>query len=274
MSQPAFARSPATGELSAQIVGRLEESGKDVQRLTTRDLAQVDEFHLRGRHAILELGEKMQINSRSKVLDIGSGLGGPARTLAHHYRCKVTGVEVMPDFCEAAREMSGWVRLDELVHFTHADALDLPFEDASFDAAMSIQATMTIAAKDKLYAEAKRVLKEGAIFAVYDIVKGEGGAVRFPVPWARTPDISHLATPDKMKDLLRGAGFRIKEIKDSTADSQKWFEETRLKNGEPAGRTSKSFHALIGKDFPGATQNQLINLGERRIRTVTYVCEA
>ena len=274
MSQHAFARSSGTGDLATQIVGRLEEAGKDIQRLTTRDLASVDEFHLRGRHATLELGEKMRLTSRSRVLDIGSGLGGPARTLAHHYRCRVTGVEVTPAFCDAAREMSGWVRLDELVHFTHGDALELPFEDGSFDAAMSIHLAMTIEAKDRLYAEAKRVLKPGSIFAVYDVVKGEGGAVRFPVPWARTPDISHLATPDKMKALLRGAGFKIVEIKDSTADSQKWFEETRLKNGQNTGRTSKSFHALIGKDFPGATQNQLINLGERRIRTVTYVCEA
>ena len=274
MSQSALARPAGTGDLAAQIVGRLEESGKDIQRLTTRDLASVDEFHLRGRHATLELGEKMRLTSRSRVLDIGSGLGGPARTLAHHYRCRVTGVEIMPAFCDAAQKMSGWVRLDELVHFTHGDALELPFEDASFDAAMSIHLAMTIEAKDKLYAEAKRVLKEGSVFAVYDVVKGEGGAVRFPVPWARTPDISHLATPDKMKDLLRGAGFKITEIRDSTAESQKWFEETRLKNGQNTGRTSKSFHALIGKDFPGATQNQLINLGERRIRTVTYVCEA
>ena len=274
MSNRMFARTSATGELAAQIIGRLEESGKDIQRLTTRDLASVDEFHFRGRHATLELAEKMRLTSRSKVLDIGSGLGGPARTIAHQYRCRVTGVDVTPAFCEAAQEMSGWVRLSELVHFTHGDALELPFEDASFDAAMSIHVAMAIEAKDQLYAEAKRVLKDGSIFAVYDVVKGEGGAVRFPVPWARTPDISHLATPDRMKALLRGAGFKIIEIKDSTAESQKWFEETRLRNGRSAGRTSKSFHALIGKDFPGATQNQIINLGERRIRTVTYVCEA
>ncbi len=261
------------GALAPQIAAKLEEAGKDVGRLTTRDLAAVDEFHIRGRIATIELADKMRLTSSSRVLDIGSGLGGPARTLAHQYRCRVTGVDLTEEFCEAARDMSGWVRLDDHVEFMQGDALDLPFEDNMFDAAMTLHVAMNIEAKDQVYAEARRVLKDGAVFAVYDVLKGEGGAVRYPVPWARTPEISFLATPDKMKDLLRAAGFRILEIQDSTAESLSWYEnmQTRMRDGAAMPVT---FQTFLGKDFPMMVRNLIRNLGERRIRTVSYICEA
>ncbi|MEM7427402.1 MAG: class I SAM-dependent methyltransferase [Pseudomonadota bacterium] len=262
------------GDLASRISYRLAEAGKDLKRLTPRDLAAVDEFHIRGRNATVELADKMRLTSYSRVLDIGSGLGGPARTVAQQYRCRVTGVDLTEEFCETARELSCWVRLDDLVEFIRGNALDLPFEDDAFDAAMTIHVGMNVRAKNKLYAEARRVVKRGAIFAVYDVVQGEGGAVRFPVPWARTPEISYLATPDKMKDLLRAAGFRIVEIQDSTAESQKWFEEVRARMSKPAIAPAVTFQAFLGKDFPAMARNQVINLTERRIRTVTYICQA
>ena len=147
----------------------------------------------------------MKLNARSHVLDIGSGLGGPARTLAETYGCLVTGVDLTQAFCDAATAMSNWVGLGSRVSFKQGDATNLPFENQTFDAAMTIHVAMNIAAKDKMYLEARRVLKPGGVFAVYDVLQGEGGEVLYPVPWARDPSISHLATPDQMKTLLTGA---------------------------------------------------------------------
>lgn len=132
---------------------------------------------------------------------------------------------------------------------------------------------MNIAAKPKMYAEARRVLKPGGRFAVYDVLQGEGGEVIFPVPWAREPSISHLATRGEMRALLAGAGFEIEEVHDSTEESQRWFEamaERMARSGPPP----VSFDAFLGRDFPEMVRNQVRNLSERRIRTVTYVCEA
>lgn len=273
MSDPIAAHYTDDDDLADVIAERLRLSGKSLEDLTTADLATVDEFHIGGRAATIELGEQMKLGRDSRILDIGSGLGGPARTLAETYGCHVTGVDLTPAFCEAAETLSDWVGLGDRVAFHRGDATALPFSDGSFDAAMTIHVAMNIPAKDKMYEEARRVLKPGAIFSVFDVLQGEGGDIYFPVPWAREPSISHLATPDEMVLLLTGAGFAITDVQDSTSESQSWFEEMaeRMANSGPPPVT---FQAFLGSDFPEMARNQVRNLAERRIRTVTFVCEA
>jgi ubiquinone/menaquinone biosynthesis C-methylase UbiE len=222
-------------ELAGLIKQKLRSAGKDVDKLTTADLAIVDEFHIRGRKATLELARQMNLKAHSYVLDIGSGLGGPARTLAETYGCRVTGIDLTQAFCNAATAMSEWVGLSKRVSFRQGDANNLPFADEQFDAAMTIHVAMNIAAKDKMYAEARRVTRPGGIFAVYDILQGEGGDVLYPAPWARDPSISHLATPDKMKSLLTGAGFNLVDVQDSTDESQLFFRNNDRTDGENRG---------------------------------------
>ena len=260
------------GDLAAAIAERLRQAGKDTAKLTTADLGTVDEFHIRGRKATLELAQSLNLSTASHVLDIGSGLGGPARTLAETCKCHVTGIDLTQAFCDAATTLSGWVGLSDRVTFRQGDATSLPFADAQFDAAMTIHVAMNIAAKDNMYAEARRVLKPGGRFGVYDVLQGEGGDVLFPVPWAREPSISHLATPDVIRSLLTGAGFKIVDAQDSTEESQRWFEAmaARMSQATPA----VTFQTFLGNDFPQMTRNQVRNLQERRIRTVSYVCEA
>ncbi len=262
----------AGGDLAARIAERLQAAGKDLTTLTTADLAAVDEFHIRGRQATLEVAQALNLASGSHVLDIGSGLGGPARTLAETHGCRVTGIDLTPAFCEAAATLSGWVGLGGLTTFQQGDATRMPFPDGTFDAAITLHVAMNIARKDLMYAEARRVLRPGARFGIYDVLQGEGGEVHFPVPWAREPAISHLATDAKMRRLLDGAGFRLLESVDSTEQSQAWFEAMagRLSQKAPA----VTFRAFLGDDFVDMTRNQVRNLRERRIRTVCYICEA
>ena len=258
--------------LSQAIADSLTRAGKDLARLSPADLASVDEFHIGGRKATLDVAAQMKLTPASRVLDLGSGLGGPARTLAETHGCHVTGIDLTPAFCRAAEVMSDWVGLADRVSFVEGDATALPFADGSFDAAMTIHVAMNIARKDRMYAEARRVLKPGGRFAVYDVLQGEGGPVLYPVPWARTPEISHLATPDEMPGLLEGAGFRLIGVEDSSDASLKWFEAVaaRLATSAPA----VTFQAFLGIDFPAMAKNQVMNLRDRRIRTVTYICEA
>jgi SAM-dependent methyltransferase len=146
-------------ELADAIAEKLRSADKDLDNLTTADLVIADEFHIRGGKATLELGEKMNLNARSHVLDIGSSLGGPARTLAETYGCRVAGIDLTQAFCDVAAAMSDWVRLSDRTSFKQGDAMSLPFENKTFDAAMTIHVAMNIAAKDKMYLEARRVLK-------------------------------------------------------------------------------------------------------------------
>jgi ubiquinone/menaquinone biosynthesis C-methylase UbiE len=262
-----------SGNLAATIAESLRRAGKDINALTTADLPAIDEFHIRGRKATLELAEQLSLSAASHVLDVGSGLGGPARTLAEAYGCRVTGVDLTQAFCDAATALSSWVGLGDRASFQQGDATNLPFADNQFDAAMTIHVAMNIAAKDKVYQEARRVLKAGGRFGIYDILQGEGGEVLFPVPWAREPSISHLATPSDMQSLLADAGLKILHVHDSTDESQRWFEQMAARMAQ-SGSPAVTFQAFLGQDFPAMARNQVRNLAERRIRTVSYICEA
>jgi ubiquinone/menaquinone biosynthesis C-methylase UbiE len=261
------------GGLAQKIAESLRRAGKNPDELTAADLESIDEFHFRGREATLELARRMRLSGESRVLDIGSGLGGTARTLAAEYGCHVVGLDLTRAFCEAAATISDWVNLGDHVAFQQGDATDPPFADKHFDAAITIHVAMNIEAKDKLYQEARRVVKPGGIFAVYDILQGEGGEALFPAPWARDSSISHLASPDEMQALLSGAGFKILEIRDSTEESLAWLEARTQRQGRSA-RAPVTTRILFGDDFGLMIANQLRGLAERRIRTVSYICEA
>jgi ubiquinone/menaquinone biosynthesis C-methylase UbiE len=261
------------GDLAESIAQKLYAAGKNLEDLTTSDLSTVDEFHNRGRKATLELGCQMNLDENSLVLDIGSGLGGPARTLAEEYRCHVTGIDLTKAFCDAAQIMSKWVNLEERVRFQPGDATKLPFEDNQFDAAITIHVAMNIPAKDKMYSEAKRVIKSGGIFAVYDVLKGEGGDVLFPVPWARESSINHLVTRNEMEALLTQAGLEILQINDSTDESRGWFKALMARKAE-SGPPPVTFQTFMGDDYPEMVRNKDRNLLERRIRTVSFICKA
>ncbi|MEP9348635.1 methyltransferase domain-containing protein [Xanthobacter sp. KR7-225] len=264
------------GDLVRAIADALRTAGKDPARITAADLAGVDEFHVRGRAATLELAGFLRLDAGSRLLDIGSGLGGPARAMAEACGCHVTGIDLTPAYCAAATALSAWVGLADRVDFSAGDATALPFADAAFDAAMTIHVAMNIAAKDRMYAEARRVLKPGGRFVAYDILQGEGGEVLYPVPWARTAAISHLATPGAMAALLEGAGFTLLETHDSTAAGQLWFERLAARGSGRAAADGPALTPalLLGDDFAQMARNQVANLRERRIRTVTFVCAA
>lgn len=261
---------PSAPPLAGRIAARLAAAGKDMAHLTTRDLRAVDEFHIRGHAATLEIAAHLALAPESRVLDIGSGLGGPARALAELHGCHVTGIDLSPAYCAAAAELSDWVGLGDKVAFQAGDATCLPFADASFDAAFTIHVAMNIAAKDRMYAEAHRVLKHGGRFVIYDILQGEGGEVLYPVPWARTSAISHLATAAQMGSLLEAAGFDLLEMVDTTQESADWFSQMPSAPAGPAQQPNLAL--LLGPDFPQMMRNQIRNLKERRIAVVRLVC--
>jgi ubiquinone/menaquinone biosynthesis C-methylase UbiE len=250
--------------LGVQILAALEQAGKDLDRLTPEDLAPIDEFHIRGRAATLELARAARVDSTKRVLDVGSGIGGTSRCLAREFGCCVTGIDLTEEYCSAAAMLSERIGLAELVDYRQGDATRLPFPDASFDIVWTEHAAMNIPEKPRLYEEMHRVLKPGGTLAIYDILAGPSGAVLFPVPWARTPAASFLVTPDELRSLLDEAGFHIEAWSDTTDAARAWFvalaEKIRKEGMPPLG-----FHVLLGSDFQAMAQNQRRNLEEGRI---------
>jgi hypothetical protein len=132
---------------------------------------------------------------------------------------------------------------------------------------------MNIVNKNTLYQQARRVIKPGGIFAVYDILQGEGGDALFPAPWARDPSISHLVTPREMEELLTDAGFQIINIIDSSDLGLEWLESRPARMaGKKQNRVTTQ--VLFGEGFTDMVRNQVIGLRERRIRLVSYICKA
>jgi ubiquinone/menaquinone biosynthesis C-methylase UbiE len=259
------------GGLVAAISAALDAAGLDRAALRPADLAPVDEFHIRGRAASLEIIEALGVSADSEVLDLGSGLGGPARTLAELTGCTVTGIDLTAEFCEVATALSAWTGLSKLTHFHVGDATATGLPDAAMDAALTVHVAMNICDKRALYAEAFRVLRPGGRFVVYDVLQGEGGEVHYPVPWANDSSTSFLATPEEMRELLRTAGFELISEIDSSDESLVWFQQTRARI-ERDGPPPVTFAAFLGDAFAQMAANQVSNLSEQRIRTVMFAC--
>ena len=251
-------------DLGNIILAALAKAGKDANCLTPEDLAPIDEFHIRGRAATLELARAANVVATKRVLDVGSGVGGTSRCLAREFKCHVTGIDLTEEYCRAAAMLSERTGLAGLVDYRQGDATNLPFPDQSFDIVWTEHVAMNIPDKPSLYREMYRVLKPGGTLAIYDILAGPSGPVLFPVPWARAPESSFLSTPDELRELLEENGFKVTAWSDTTDVARAWFvslAERIRKEGLP----SLGFHVLLGPDFQAMAQNQRRNLEEGRI---------
>jgi len=255
------------------IVGRiwaaLKAAGIDVDHVRPEDLAPVDEFHIGGRAASEAVLARMALGKDQHVLDIGCGIGGTTRYMAQAFGCRVSGIDLTPEFIDAARVLSERTGLGGLVGFEVASALALPFEDATFDAAISFHVAMNIKDRPKLYAEAARVLKPEARFCVYDVMRGKTGAVRYPAPWAETAETSHLTSPDEMVDLLDQAGFGIEETEDRTAAGIVFFRQRLAPS--PDGPPPLGTHILLGPTAKEKFENVLKGMEEGAIAPVMMI---
>ena len=252
------------GDLLSRIEAALRESGKDPERPTIDDLAGVDEFHSRGREATLELADLLPAALDSELLDIGSGIGGPARFLAATRGYRVAGVDLTPEYVDVANELTRRCGLDDRVRFLVADALALQFADASFAAAYTQHVAMNIADKAGLYRELARVLRPGATLVVYDILQGPGGPVRYPAPWSADGSTSFLLDRIELARHLDQAGFTVAEVRDRREESLAWFE-ARVTAAKAGGAPPPlSVRLLLGPDFAQAFATLFVDLREQR----------
>ncbi len=205
------------GQLLTRLSAALTDDGVDPNHPTMEALAPYDQFHGRGLEATVEVAGLVRADAADHLLDIGSGIGGPARYFANHFGCRVTGIDLTPEFCEVARQLTRMLRLDDRVAFEVGDALAMPFADASFDGAYSMNVSMNIADKAALYRETHRVLKPGAWLVLSEIAKGERGELDYPTPWASSALTSFLSTPEETRQGLEQAGFDVIQMR-STLD--------------------------------------------------------
>jgi len=261
----------ARADLATSVLSALSIRGKEVDRLTPEDLAPLDEFHVRGREATIELARAARLDADKYVLDVGSGIGGPSRCIAAEFGCRVTGVDLTEEYCRFATTLAEHTGLAHLVCYQQADALELPFSDATFDVVWTQHVAMNVPDKRSLYREMYRVLKPSGTLAIYDILAGPTQPVLFPAPWARLPGMSFLVTPGNLRQLLGESGFKITTWQDTTAAGRTWFAAIANRILE-SGLPPLGFHVLLGSDFQAMAENQRRNLEDGRIVLAQVVC--
>ena len=269
MSDGAIREHYGREDLGAEILRALAGAGKDVDALAPEDLAPNEEFHIGGRAATLELAGAVPLADSTRVLDLGCGIGGPARTLASTFGCPVTGVDLTEEYVEAGNLLTERVGLAGRVELRAGSALDLPFEDGSFDVVWSQHVIMNIEDKDALYQEIARVLAPGGRYAFHEIFAGRDALAHFPVPWTPDPGINFLVTPKAARTRLEAIGFRVETWKEKTRAAKEWFRgasERIAREGPPP----LGLATLVGPDFSVKAKNLLRNLDEERVR----VCQA
>lgn len=238
--------------------------------LTVAQLAPLDQFHVRGIQATAELGAASGVERRTRVLDLGAGLGGPARSLASEYGCAVTGVDLSPEFVDASNYLTARCGLSDRVTFRVGDALHLPFEAGSFDAVFLQHVAMNIEDRVALYAEVRRVLTPGGRFATYDIVLRDGDVV-YPTPWARDASTSFLRSEADTRAAVEQARFEATLWRDDTQTVREWFQATMSNPSASPSPSGPGLGVVMGPDFPMMAANLARNIRENRLGVLSAV---
>ena len=249
------------GDLLARILASLAEEGVDPGHPSLEALQAYDQFHGRGLEGTEELARLVKVAPGDHLLDIGSGIGGPARYFAQRFGCRVTGVDLTPAFCNVARELTRRVGLADRVRFEVGDATAMPFADATFDGAFSMYVSMNIANRAGLYREIRRVLKSGAWLVLSELALGPSGPPRYPTPWARTAEASFLATPEATRRGLDAAGFDVRSLRDTTAEWVDFGARVRaaVERGEkPTGRAVRLIHGDLADSVMANTNEGVL----------------
>ena len=260
----------APEDISARIVEKLRSAGKDLDALTRDDVAPFDEFHGGGRESTRELGKFAGLERGMEVLDVGSGVGGPARTLTAEFGCRVTGIDLTEEFCRAAEMLTGLVGMAGQVQFRQGDAVDMPFDEASFDVVWSQNTLMNIEDKAQLVREVHRVLRPGGLFAFETIVAGDVSEIHFPVFWADSPSLNFLVRPEQLRQLLSASDLAEHAWEDTTLRSIEMARK-RLAAIRKDGPPPLGLGVIVPMNVPKKLENSLRNIEEGRTTTVQAV---
>ncbi len=255
-----YRRPSLTAELEALIL----RQGRSLEGLRPEDLEGIEDMHVGGRRATAFLMDLLRPQQGSLLLDLGSGLGGPARYAAAVYGARVVAVDLTLELLRAAVRLSRLVGLADSVRTAAANVLALPFPDGLFDAAYTIHVGMNVQDKRGFYREAARVLRPGGRFALYDVVRLEGEP-DYPVPWAERPELSFLVHPEALVGLLEQAGFAVLEVHDRSAEGKAAMRESARRIADPESRSRASAPVVMGPRFADKIRHLHAALADGRI---------
>jgi SAM-dependent methyltransferase len=259
------------GNLLTAIQAGLEKQGIKPENASVEDLGPVDEFHIGGRAASIHFLDQLKISPSQSILDIGCGLGGSARFAAKTYGAKITGIDLTSEYVEVGQQLCNWVGLSDSIKLQQGSALSLPFEDASFDGAFMMHVGMNIEDKHMLVSEVSRVLKSGAKFGIYDIMKDNEEELIYPVPWATTFETSWVAEPKDYRMILEANGFVVVEENNRHDFAMDFFKKMKAASGAAGGPPPLGLHVLMQQTTAEKIPNVVANLAAGRILPIELI---
>jgi SAM-dependent methyltransferase len=271
MDPRAIADHWAQGDVYALIIAALEKSSKSLDDLSVEELAPLDHFHARGFQATVELADRLPMRPDDRVLDIGCGLGGPARYFAQRFGCHVTGIDLTQPFVDAGNKLTALLGMQDRVTMEQGDGQQLPYSDEAFDGAYTQHVTMNVAARARFLAEASRVLKPRACFALTEHGLGPKGEPHYPVPWSGDGSGSYLAAPSETRALLEAAGFDDIVIEDT---GPKYLAAYRvvIEKAERGALPPLGYHIFLGVGVLEKLRNAARNIEEGRTQPIMAIC--
>ena len=198
----------------SRIVSALADAGFDTNDLEPNVFAGADEFHIGGHKGSEYVAKALDIEPGQRLLDIGSGIGGPARFIANTLDVTVEGIDLTPEFVEAAVEITEMVGMTEQVSFQVGSATSIPFDDDTFDASTMLHVGMNIPDKGLLFSEMARVTKHDGSIVVYDVMRTGEDDLVFPMPWSSTSEYSFVDTVDAYVKAAENAGLELLTVDD------------------------------------------------------------
>jgi SAM-dependent methyltransferase len=270
VTEAEVARHYTHGRLETAILEAMRASGANPEALTAADLAPVDEFHLGWYAATVELAVDAGLGPGVDVVDLGSGIGGPARYFAEAHGCNVFGIDLTDEFVAVANDLTARCALDHKAVFVQGSALEIPFPSERFDVATLMHVGMNIEDKAKLFAETRRVLKPSGTFVVYDVMRMDDSPLPYPLPWAETEATSFVETPDTYRRLLEAAGFGIareRNRRDLALEQGRTMREYTAQHGVPP----LGLHILMGPAAAPRLLNMMTILERGNIAPIEMV---
>lgn len=260
-----------TGDVYARIIAAMEAASIAPDKVTVEQMAPVDHFHARGFPATVELADALPIQEGDHLVDIGCGIGGPARYMAWRFGCYVSGVDITAPFVDAANKLTALLKMEDSVTIELGDGQHLPYGDQVFDGGYTQHVTMNIADRTQFFGEAFRVFKPGGFFALTEHGLGPQGSPHYPLPWSEDGSGAFLVTPAETVGYLEQAGFVDIAVANTGEKYLAGYEramELAARGELPAFGT----HILLGETAPAKTRNAARNIEEGRTHPIQVIC--
>ena len=250
--------------LAEVVLDAVAAGGADLDHLTADDLGSIDQLHHGGAAATGYLLDQLALGPATRLLDVGGGLGGPARLAATRYGCPVLSVDLSPDFVAAARTLTERVGLADRVQHVIASADRLDAGTGTFERAMMVHVGMNLPDKAAVFAEVRRLLVEGALFGLFEQVRTGPGELSYPLPWANDASSSFVVDLATLTATLEAAGFSVERT------------EERREIGPPPGSTGPQLNpgTVFGPGFAERIRNDIAAIQSGLLAPVVVLARA